>query len=71
MTLAEVNTLLQGAGMPPVPESSWGTVQRIYVPWVREDIGALRELAFSPPGWTELRKRGLDVPEGASPDDDD
>jgi hypothetical protein len=63
MTLEQVNEMLVSVDLPPVPQSSWKIVKKVYSPWVREEIKALVKLSFRPPPWSEVRKRrGIKTP---------
>ncbi|MES1174044.1 MAG: hypothetical protein ABUL62_06920 [Myxococcales bacterium] len=72
LTLDQVNEMLASAKLPEVPATSWSIVQRVYAPWVRDEVEALKSLAFNPPTWSEVQQiRSVQEPERLDDEDAD
>lgn len=56
MALEEINEILDGVGLDPVPSSSHGIVKREYLPAWEDGIVTLIDLVMTPKSWGDLRK---------------
>lgn len=54
-----INQALIASGTGPLPEASYRSIMKDYVPYFRSDMTRLGKALYAPPTWTQLKAAAL------------